>query len=138
MITFTYSSFIKSLVSNQNFGIVDLLRETWNRVSGFKSNYRARLIPFWSLVLPTTSYFVGFHLISYGMKGVFRQLSSIYKKVFDENVNRSVLFSQTFKLHHILYYSILQFLAKTNSWSRGRDTCWKSIHQLVNRFSSSN
>lgn len=58
------------------------MRETWNRVTGYRYNYRTRLIPFWSLILPTTAYFVGFHFVSVGMQKFLRQCVLIFKQVF--------------------------------------------------------
>jgi hypothetical protein len=75
---------------------MDLLRETWNRVTGYKYNYRTRLLPFWSLILPTSVYFLGTEVLAFAMEAFYQKLFVLFKKLFDENTvnnNLNDLFS---------------------------------------------
>ena len=69
------------------FGITDLLKETWNRITGYRYNYRTRLIPFWSLMLPTSFYFVGLYVSSACFERIFKGLFTSLNKMFDDRVS---------------------------------------------------
>ena len=75
---------VQSGIINENIGLTDLLRETWNRITGYKYNYRTRLIPIWSLVLPTSVYFVGSHFLSIGINRFLTKSMSVLREVFKE------------------------------------------------------
>ena len=68
----------KSVIAHESLGLVDLLKEAWNRVTGYRYNYRTRLIPFWSLILPTSLYFVGTEVLAFALeKIVYKSISSV-------------------------------------------------------------
>lgn len=72
---------------------MDLLKETRNRITGYRYNYRTRLIPFWSLILPTSFYFMGVHIVSVGLEKCMNGiLSGIRKLFFNDKVNQSFVF----------------------------------------------
>lgn len=75
---------IQTGISNDMFGITDLLKESWNRITGYRYNYRTRLIPFWSLMLPTSFYFVGLHIASSCFERIFKRLFASLNKMFDD------------------------------------------------------
>ena len=78
--------FYKTGISNDMFEITDLLKESWNRITGYRYNYRTRLIPFWSLMLPTSFYFVGLHIASSCIERLFKRLFALLNKMFDDRV----------------------------------------------------
>jgi len=59
---------VQSGILYENLGLTDLLKETWNRITGYKYNYRTRLIPIWSLVLPTSVFFVAQSFLSFTLE----------------------------------------------------------------------
>ncbi len=83
--------FFKSGIINENIGLTDLMRETWNRVTGYKYNYRTRLIPFWSLILPTSLYFVGHHFLTVGLNKFIGKTIGIFRNIFQENVFKTCM-----------------------------------------------
>jgi hypothetical protein len=85
VICFLKRFFFKTGISNDMFGITDLLKETWNRITGYR-NYRTRLIPFWSLMLPTSFYFVGLHVASSCFERIFKRFFASLNKMFDDRV----------------------------------------------------
>lgn len=75
---------VQSGISYENLGLADLMRETWNRITGYKYNYRTRLIPIWSLVLPTSFYFAGIHILSFGLEKAFYPiLKTVNRLLYD-------------------------------------------------------
>lgn len=75
------------MIAHDNLGLVDLLREAWNRVTGYRYNYRTRLIPFWSLILPTSLYFVGFEVLSFAFEKVCFQSITTLRELLNKNVS---------------------------------------------------
>ncbi|RNA08045.1 Solute carrier family 25 member [Brachionus plicatilis] len=75
---------VQSGISNENFGLVDLARETYNRITGYRYNYRTRMISLWSLIIPNSLYFLGFHFLSVGFEQIFLKLINLFKKVFND------------------------------------------------------
>jgi solute carrier family 25 protein 46 len=71
---------VQSGIANE-IGFLDLLKETRNRLTGYRYNYRTRLIPFWSLILPTSFYFMGVHFVAIGLESVLRNVISGVKSV---------------------------------------------------------
>jgi solute carrier family 25 protein 46 len=81
----TNNNLFKSSISHENIGITDLLKETWNRVTGYRYNYRTRLIPFWSLIIPTSSYFIGVYFLSIGLEKCMQGMIIAADKLLGEN-----------------------------------------------------
>lgn len=75
---------VQSGISYENLGLVDLMRETWNRITGYKYNYRTRLIPIWSLVLPTSFYFMGVHFLSFGFEKTLYPILKALRSLLDD------------------------------------------------------
>lgn len=75
---------VQSGISYENLGLIDLLRETWNRITGYKYNYRTRLIPIWSLILPTSFYFVSCHFMSFVLEQMMHKSIVTFSRLFDE------------------------------------------------------
>lgn len=75
---------VQSGIVKENLGLIDLLKETWNRVTGYRYNYRTRLIPIWSLIMPTSAYFMGIHFLSFGFEKLFRRLIPSLINLFEE------------------------------------------------------
>lgn len=67
-------------------GITDLLKETWSRITGYRYNYRTRLIPIWSLMLPTSFYFAAVHVTSICTEKIYKRLFASLNKMFDDRV----------------------------------------------------
>ena len=84
----------KSGIANENLGLVDLLKETWNRITGYKYNYRTRLLPFWSLILPTCFYSIGVHFVSYALEKIIRKIILFIYQLLDE----VILFKKKLKI----------------------------------------
>jgi solute carrier family 25 protein 46 len=83
---------VQSGIVKENLGLIDLLKETWNRVTGYRYNYRTRLIPIWSLIMPTSAYFMGIHFLSFGFEKLFRKLIPSLINLFEEKVNNNASF----------------------------------------------
>lgn len=75
---------VQSGIVKENLGLVDLLKETWNRITGYKYNYRTRLIPIWSLILPTSVYFMGIHFLSHGLEKVYKPIIKLFVNLLRE------------------------------------------------------
>jgi hypothetical protein len=75
---------VQSGISYENLGLTDLLRETWNRITGYKYNYRTRLIPIWSLILPTSFYFVAQGFLAYTIEACVHKSIVTLSRLFDE------------------------------------------------------
>jgi len=75
---------VQSGIVKENLGLIDLLKETWNRVTGYRYNYRTRLIPIWSLIMPTSAYFMGIHFLSFSFEKIFRKLIPSLINLFEE------------------------------------------------------
>lgn len=89
---------VQSGIAKENLGLTDLLRETWNRITGYKYNYRTRLIPIWSLILPTSFYFMGIHFLSFGFEKLFRKvikliisLSRESRRVYTDEIEEEIV-----------------------------------------------
>jgi hypothetical protein len=65
---------------------MDLLKETWNRITGYKYNYRTRLIPIWSLVVPTGVYFTAHHFLAFGFENVLYSSIKLFTQLLDDKV----------------------------------------------------
>lgn len=78
---------VQSGISYENLGMMDLVRESWNRITGYKYNYRTRLIPIWSLILPTTTYFFAYNFISYALENILFSSISMISKLLDDKRN---------------------------------------------------
>jgi len=83
---------VQSGIAKENLGLMDLLKETWNRITGYKYNYRTRLIPFWSLILPTSVYFMSIHFLSYGLEKIFRILIPFVINLLKEKSTRRFVY----------------------------------------------
>jgi solute carrier family 25, member 46 len=81
---------VQSGIAKENLGLMDLLKETWNRITGYKYNYRTRLIPFWSLILPTSCYFMSIHFLSYGLEKLFSKLIPLIISLLKEKSTRRI------------------------------------------------
>ncbi len=93
---------VQSGVSHENIGLLDLLKETWNRITGYKYNYRTRLIPFWYLILPTSVYFVGLHFVSSFLEKFTQKSIQLVRKLFNDKVG--FLFITIRLLYLLVYY----------------------------------
>ena len=77
---------VQSGISYENLGLMDLLKETWNRITGYKYNYRTRLIPIWSLVVPTGVYFTAHHFLAFGFENVLYSSIKLFTQLLDDKV----------------------------------------------------
>ncbi|CAF0768525.1 unnamed protein product [Brachionus calyciflorus] len=75
---------VQSGISNENLGLADLMRETWNRITGYRYNYRTRMIPLWKLIIPNSLYCLGFHFVSIGLEKVISKSISFFKQIFND------------------------------------------------------
>jgi len=82
---------VQSGVSSDSIGILELAKETWNRITGYRYNYRTRLIPLWSLILPTSFYFISVDLLSSLFEKFFMRLIKSISDAFDDKKSNQVI-----------------------------------------------
>lgn len=75
---------VQSGISYENLGVMDLMKETWNRITGYKYNYRTRLIPIWSLILPTGVYFTAHHFLAYGFEKILYNSVQLFSHLLED------------------------------------------------------
>jgi hypothetical protein len=98
---------MQSGIWNETLGVLDLAKETWNRISGYKYNYRTRLIPIWSLIIPGSLYFVGIYFGSVLLEKCIKRFIIGFKKIFSRKVFKIV--SSSF-VYVVTFHSFLIFL----------------------------